>query len=131
MYMPTLPFLDTGKRCSPKSDVKEPIRVCTVCLPIFLFKEVRALRCYFGPLRRLNNKNCFQHYLLISLLEVLNNSPSVNIWYLFDFYSCYGNKNCRKNRLKTGNWLFWSKCKTFNRPINIEYKQMPKRYFNR
>ena len=41
------------------------------------------------------------------------------------------NKNGRQNRLKTGNWLFLSRFETFDRPINIEHKQIPKIYFYR
>ena len=65
---------------------------------------------------RLTNKICFSLFLLISV---------------FDFYRCYGNKNGRQNRLKTGNWLFGSKFETFDRDINIEHKQIPKRCFDK
>ena len=37
-------------------------------------------------------------------------------------------KNGRQNRLKIENWPFWSKFETFGRAINIEHKQIPKRY---
>ena len=47
------------------------------------------------------------------------------------FYHCYGNKNGRHNRLKTGICPFWSKIERFGRDINIEHKQTPKRHFNR
>ena len=32
---------------------------------------------------------------------------------------------------KIGNWPFWSEYETVDREINMEHKQMPKRYFNR
>ena len=38
---------------------------------------------------------------------------------------------CRQNRLKIGNWPFWSKFKRFDREINIVHKHIPKIYFNR
>ena len=41
---------------------------------------------------------------------------------------CYGNKNGRHNRLKIKKIPFWSKFETFDRAINIEHKQIPKRY---
>ena len=40
-------------------------------------------------------------------------------------------KNDHQNRLKIGNRLFWRKFETFYRAINIEHRQIPKRYFNR
>ena len=49
---------------------------------------------------------------------------------LIRIYRCYGNKNGHQNRLKIGNWPFWSKFETLDREINIEHKQIPKRYFN-
>ena len=60
-----------------------------------------------------------------------NNSPSVKVWDLFYFYRCYGYTNGCQNRLKIGKWPFWSNFKTFDREINIEHKQIPKRYINR
>ena len=36
-----------------------------------------------------------------------------------------------KMAVKIGNWPFWSKFETFDRAINIEHKQIPKKYFNR
>ena len=38
----------------------------------------------------------------VALPKFLLNSQSVELWYLFDFYGCYGNKNGRQNRLKIG-----------------------------
>ena len=43
----------------------------------------------------------------------------------------YGNKKGRQNRLKILNWPIWNKFGTFDREINKEHKQIPKRYFNR
>ena len=71
-------------------------------------------------------KVALHKFLLISLLE-----QSVKVWYWFYFYGCYSNKNGRQNRLKIGKWPFWNKFETFNRGINIEHKQIPKKYFNR
>ena len=47
-----------------------------------------------------------------------------------NFFRCYGNKNGRQNKMKMGNWPFWSKFETFDREINIEHKQIPKGYEN-
>ena len=48
-----------------------------------------------------------------------------------NYYHCSGEQNCCQNRLKIGNLSFWSKFETFDREINIEHKQIPKKYFNR
>ena len=78
---------------------------------------------------RLKYKNCFLQFVLICLFEQYNQSVKVSNY--FDFYHCYGNKNGHQNRLKIGNWPFWSKFERFDRKINIEHKQIPKSYFNR
>ena len=53
---------------------------------------------------------------------------SVKVWYQYDFYRY---KNGRQNRLKIGKWPFRAKFETFDREINIEYKQIPEIYFDR
>ena len=75
-----------------------------------------------------SKKVALHKFLRICLLK---NSQSVKVWHWFDFYRCYGNKNGRQNRLKIGNWPFWSIFKTCNRGINIDRKQLPKTYYNR
>ena len=39
------------------------------------------------------------------------------------------NQNVAKNSLKIGKLPFWSKFETFDRELNIEHKQISKRYF--
>ena len=87
------------------------------------------LRGYFGPLWGQKMKIAFHKFLLISLLEQKQKCKSLG--FFFFFYLCYGNKNGCQNRLKIGNWPFWSKFKTFDRGNNIEHKQIPTIYFNR
>ena len=65
----------------------------------------------------------FHDFLRISLLE---QSSGINLT-----FTVGSNKNGRQNQLKTENWLFWSKFKPFDRPIDIEHKPIPKTYFNR
>ena len=91
-------------------------------------KGVRALRGYFGRLWGQKIKLLFKSFFL---LVYKNKSQSVKVWYWFDFYGCYGNKNGLQNRLKIGKWPFWSKLETCNIGINIDHKQIPKKYFNR
>ena len=62
--------------------------------------------------------------------QMLSVKTMVKVSNYFDFYRCYGNQNGHQNRLKIGNWPFWSKFETFDRDINREHKQIPKRYFN-
>ena len=57
-----------------------------------------------------------------------NNNKSVKVSNYFDFYRCYANKNGHQNRLKIGNWPFWSKIERLDIEINIEHKQIPKIY---
>ena len=77
---------------------------------------------------RLKYKNCFSpiSYLFIKTITKVLKSQIT-----FDFYHLYGNKNGCQNRPKIGHGPFWSKFEMFDREINIEHKQIPKRYFNR
>ena len=45
------------------------------------------------------------------------------------FYSCYGNKNGRQNRLKRGKLTILEKFEMVDKEINIEHKQIPKKIF--
>ena len=104
--------------------------VCGVCCEFVTFPLVSWIRCGTWLYR----------FLIFAFLPTLtsllwlvyqNNNQSVNVSNKFDFNRCYGNKNGRRNRLKTGNWPFWSRFEMFERQINIEHKQIQtKIYFN-
>ena len=51
------------------------------------------------PLKAKTESGSSPFLFLIGLLEEWS-KPSVEPLYLFNLYRCYGNKNCRQNRLK-------------------------------
>ena len=49
---------------------------------------------------------------------------------LFDFNGCYGYRKWPPIKAKVEKMSFWAKIWRFNRTVNIEHKQIPKRYLN-
>ena len=47
------------------------------------------------------------------LLNTRITHPSVKVWYLFNFYRCYGNKQWLLNMLKTDELHFWTKFEAY------------------
>ena len=60
------------------------------------------------------------------------NDPSVLFHIDLNFTVAMVTENDRQNRLNKLNrkMLVWAKIWRFNRPVNIEHKQIPKRYLN-